>query len=364
MLNICIVAGARPNFIKVAPIIHAIREAQKEGKEVSYTLIYTGREDDETLETSLFEDLQIERPQIFLEIDSVSLNELTGKVMWAFEQYLNKNKTDVVIVVDDLASTMATAIVAKKHGVRLAHLVAGTRSFDINMPKEINRLVIDGLSDILFTAGTTSSSTAMRGGAEMSKIYMVGNILLDALRNNRNRLKRPTCLSGIEDWEYLVFTLNRKKLIDDREALEKKVRAIMENAGEMPVFAPLREKAKEVLGHLTIEYPTLHIIDPLGYLEFSYLTANACGVITDSGNIAEETTFNNIPCITINTYTEHIETVTIGTNVLVGEDTELLSSCVADMVNKKWKEGSLPDRWDGRSANRILQILFETQEND
>ena len=134
MLNICIVAGARPNFIKVAPIIHAIREAQKEGKEVSYTLIYTGREDDETLETSLFEDLQIERPQIFLEIDSVSLNELTGKVMWAFEQYLNKNKTDVVIVVDDLASTMATAIVAKKHGVRLAHLVAGTRSFDINMP--------------------------------------------------------------------------------------------------------------------------------------------------------------------------------------------------------------------------------------
>ena len=363
MLNMCIVAGARPNFIKVAPIIHAIREAKKERKEVSYTLVYTGREDDETLEPSLFEDLQIERPQIFLEIDSVSLNELTGKVMWAFEQYLNKNTTDVVIVVDDLASTMATAIVAKKHGVRLAHLVAGTRSFDINMPKEINRLVIDGLSDILFTAGTTSSSTAMRGGAEMSKIYMVGNILLDTLRNNRSRLKRPACLSGIEDREYIVFTLNRKKLIDDGKALEKKIRAIMKNAGNMPVFAPLREKAKEALGHLSAEFPTLHIIEPLGYLEFSYLTANACGVITDSGNIAEETTFNNIPCITLNNYTEHIETVTIGTNVLVGENTELLASYVADMANKKWKEGTLPDRWDGRSANRILQILYETQEN-
>lgn len=359
MINICIVAGARPNFIKVAPIIHAIMECKEEGKEVGYTLVYTGREDDATLEASLFEDLQIKRPQVFLGIDSTSLNEITGKVMWAFEQYLDSNTTDIVIVVDDLASTMATAIVAKKHGVVLAHLVAGTRSFDINMPKEINRLVIDGLSDILFTAGTTSSSTAMRGGAEMSKIYMVGNILLDTLRRNAQRLRRPECLKAIADREYIVITLNRRKLLAEKEAMLQKIRTIMEKAGDLTVIAPLRPSARNVIKEIAEDFPSLHFVEPLCYLEFAYLTAHARGVITDSGNIAEEATFNNVPCITLNTYTEHIETVTQGTNVLVGEDLKLLADSVSDMVAGKWKDGSLPDRWDGRSARRILQIILE-----
>lgn len=357
MKKICIVAGARPNFIKVAPIIYAIKEAREEGKAVEYTLVYTGREDDPTLEPSLFEDLQILPPKVFLGIDSQSLNELTGKVMWAFEKYLDENDTDVVIVVDDLASTMAAAIVAKKHGVMLAHLVAGTRSFDINMPKEINRLVIDGLSDVLFTAGTSSSSTAMRGGAEMSKIYMVGNILLDTLRRNRERMRKPECLKGCN--EYIVFTLNRKKLIADREAMIRKMRCVMENAGGIPVFAPLRSMAREAVESIATEYPSLHLIEPLGYLEFAYLTAHAKGVITDSGNIAEEATYNNVACITLNTYTEHIETVSLGTNILVGEDMALLGEAVRNMAEGKWKEGALPDRWDGRSAKRILQILCE-----
>ena len=359
MINICIVAGARPNFIKVAPIIHAIMECKEEGKEVGYTLVYTGREDDATLEASLFEDLQIKRPQVFLGIDSTSLNEITGKVMWAFEQYLDSNTTDIVIVVDDLASTMATAIVAKKHGVVLAHLVAGTRSFDINMPKEINRLVIDGLSDILFTAGTTSSSTAMRGGAEMSKIYMVGNILLDTLRRNAQRLRRPECLKDIADREYIVITLNRRKLLAEKEAMLQKIRTIMEKAGDLTVIAPLRPSARNVIKEIAEDFPSLHFVEPLCYLEFAYLTAHARGVITDSGNIAEEATFNNVPCITLNTYTEHIETVTQGANVLVGEDLKLLADSVSDMVAGKWKDGSLPDRWDGRSARRILQIILE-----
>ena len=167
-MNICIVVGARPNFMKVAPIIRAIEKAAKEGKNIAYQLVYTGKEDDATLEGSLFDDLQMPCPNTYLGVDCENLNELTGLVMAGFERYLQNHPTDVVIVVDDLASTLATAIVTKKQGITLAHLVAGTRSFDINMPKEINRLVIDGLSDLLFTAGISSNSTVSREGAELS----------------------------------------------------------------------------------------------------------------------------------------------------------------------------------------------------
>ena len=205
-MNICIFVGARPNFIKVAPILRVMEAAG-----VSHSLVYAGREDDPTLEPSLFDDLQMRSPDVFLGVDCENLNELTGQVMSAFERYLQNHKTDAVIVVDDLASTMAAAIVTKKQGIRLAHLVAGTRSFDINMPKEINRLVIDGLSDLLFTAGIGGSSAATREGAESSKIYMVGNILMDTLRFNHQRMQRPAVMDelGLENGSYIVFTLNR-----------------------------------------------------------------------------------------------------------------------------------------------------------
>ena len=221
MLNICIVAGARPNFIKVAPLVRIIIKAKAEGRAVDYHLVYTGAENDPTLESSLFEDLGIPHPDVCLGVDCVNLNELTGRVMSEFEKYLNANRTDVVIVVDDLASTMAVAIVAKKHGLTLAHLVAGTRSFDINMPKEINRLVIDGLSDLLFTAGIGSTSTATREGAELANVYMVGNILMDTLRFNRSRLVRPSLFDTLQlkEHDYIVFTLNRKALLADRDNL-------------------------------------------------------------------------------------------------------------------------------------------------
>lgn len=196
-MNICIFVGARPNFIKIAPIVRAIDKAKAEGKEIGSSLVYAGCEDDPTLEPSLFDDLQIGRPDVSLGVDCVNLNELTGQVMSAFERYLQEHSTDVVIVVDDLASTMAAAIVTKKQGILLAHLVAGTRSFDISMPKEINRLVIDGLSDLLFTAGIGGNSAATREGAESSKIYMVGNILMDTLRFNHQRFERPAVMDEL-----------------------------------------------------------------------------------------------------------------------------------------------------------------------
>ena len=348
MKHICIFTGARPNFVKVAPLIRAIQ--QTEG--CCYELVYAGREDDPTLEESLFSDLQMPRPDVFLGVDCENLNELTGKVMSEFDRYLNQHDTNTVIVVDDLASTMAAAIVTKKHGLRLAHLVAGTRSFDINMPKEINRLVIDGLSDLLFTAGIGSSSVVTREGAEMHKIYMVGNILMDSLRANHQRWTKPACVTTDD---YLVFTLNRKALIADEENLNRMLDAIVETAGGRTVIAPLRGKAKEIVER----HGGIQVVEPLSYLQFGWLTAHARGIITDSGNVAEEATFNNVPCITLNSYTEHQETVKLGTNVLVGEDAGKLREAMQQLNQGEWKQAQLPDRWDGRTAERIVKILME-----
>ena len=386
-MNICIVTGARPNFIKVAPIVRAIKNAERHGRDIQYRLVYAGKEDDPTLESSLFEDLQIDKPDVYLGVDCENLNELTGQVMSLFERYLQANKTDVVIVVDDLASTMAAAIVTKKQGITLAHIVAGTRSFDIKMPKEINRLVIDGLSDLLFTAGMGSNSIATREGAELSKIYMVGNILMDMLRFNLPRLKKPSFITEEDEKNgYLVFTLNRKALMADRANLSRMLKAMVDNAQGKTIYAPLRESVAEIINEecrmkneesagascpetkkdssFFILHSSFKTIPPLSYLEFGWLTAHARGIITDSGNVAEEATFNGVPCITLNSYTEHIETVKVGTNVLVGEDAELLGESVRKMVLGEWKQGNLPDRWDGRSAERIVQILMEYAETN
>lgn len=359
-MNICIFVGARPNFVKVAPILRAMDAAG-----VSHSLVYAGCEDDPTLETSLFDDLQMCRPDVFLGVDCENLNELTGQVMSAFEHYLQEHMTDTVIVVDDLASTMAAAIVTKKQGIRLAHLVAGTRSFDISMPKEINRLVIDGLSDLLFTAGIGGSSAATREGAESSKIYMVGNILMDTLRFNHQRFVRPSLMDDLKlaERKYIVFTLNRKAIISNTDELRALLVSMMSHNGDVPVVAPLRKLAADAVRKIVEENPLLfgglHIVNSLSYLEFGYLTAHALGIVTDSGNVAEEATFNMVPCITLNSYTEHIETVKTGSNELVGEDPVRLGEQMTHMVAGEWKHCGIPERWDGRSAERIVKTLIE-----
>ena len=359
MKNICIVAGARPNFVKVAPIIRAINKVRDNGRDVSCKLVYAGASDDPTLEPSLFEDLQMPRPDVYLGVDSPRLNEITSRVMAEFDSFLDSYPADVVIVVDDLASTMAAAIVTKKRAIKLAHLVAGTRSFDITMPKEINRLVIDALSDYLFTAGIKSNSVATREQAETSQTYLVGNILMDTLRFNHDRLKQPDVVDGtaIKSGDYLVLTLNRRALLADEEQLRQMVTAV--TGTDKPVVAPLRQEACATIERVVGRVPNLHIVSPLPYLEFGWLTAHALGIVTDSGNVAEEATFNSVPCITLNSYTEHQETVTVGSNVLVGGDTDKLNDALARLLVHDWKKCALPDRWDGRAAERIVQILIE-----
>ncbi len=368
-MNICVFCGARPNFMKVAPVIRQIENLRREGKPVESQIVYAGIANDPTLEDSLFSDLGIRRPDVFLGVDCVNLNELTGQVMSKFEVCLQDHPTDVVVVVDDLASTMAASIVTKKQGIKLAHIAAGTRSFDISMPKEINRLVIDGLSDILFTAGISNNSIANREGAELSKVYMVGNILMDNLRYCHARIEQATLPDEVahvvtaEDGSlkpYLVFTINRKALLADKDNLAKTIEAMSKAAGDRTIIAPLRGLAVETIKGLNahLDLKNFHIVSPLGYLAFARLTRHAGGIITDSGNVAEEATFNQVPCITLNSYTEHIETVKIGTNVLVGEDAEKLKEAVGKMAGGQWKQAGIPDRWDGRTAERIVEVLM------
>ncbi|KAB6152615.1 UDP-N-acetyl glucosamine 2-epimerase, partial [Bacteroides xylanisolvens] len=241
----------------------------------------------------------------------------------------------------------------------VAHLVAGTRSFDMKMPKEVNRMITDGLSDYLFTAGMVANRNLNQTGTESENVYYVGNILIDAIRYNRNRLLKPIWFSvlGLQEGNYLLFTLNRRVLLGNKENLRQLMKTIIDKSAGMPIVAPLHTYVRNAIKELDIEAPNLHIMPPQNYLFFGYLINKAKGIITDSGNVAEEATFLGIPCITLNTYAEHPETWRMGTNELVGEDPALLAKTMDTLMHGEWKRGELPERWDGRTAERIVQIL-------
>ena len=333
-MKITIVAGARPNFMKIAPITRAIEAARALGKSISYRLVYTGRKDDTSLDASLFSDLDMKAPDVYLGVESSNPTSLTAGIMIAFEQELTENPAHVVLVVDDLTATMSCAIVAKKQGIKVAHLVAGTRSFDMKMPKEVNRMITDGISDYLFTAGMVANRNLNQTGTESENVYYVGNILIDTIRYNR-------------------------VLLNNKENLRQLLKTIIEKSAGMPIVAPLHTYVRNAIKELGIEAPNLHIMPPQNYLFFGYLINKAKGIITDSGNVAEEATFMGIPCITLNTYAEHPETWRMGTNELVGEDPVLLAKAMDTLMQGEWKRGELPERWDGRTAERIVQILAD-----
>lgn len=358
-MKICIVAGARPNFIKIAPLARAINNAKEEGKNISYRLVYTGKQDDNSLDASLFSDLSMKEPDAYLGIGYENLSERAGGIMFAFTKELEKNPANVVLVVDDLTSTMACAIVAKKKNVKVAHLVAGTRSFDMTMPKEVNRMITDGLSDYLFTAGMVANRNLNQSGTENEHVYLVGNILIDTLRYNRNRLIKPTYFNilNLKEKEYILLTINRHALLNNGDNLKKLIETLIEKANGTPIVAPLHAYVRDKMKELNISASNLHILPPQSYLAFGYLMNKSKAIVTDSGNVAEEATFLSIPCITLNTYAEHPETYSIGTNELVGEDAEALGNAIDRLMKGEWKKGSLPERWDGRTAERIVQTL-------
>ena len=362
-MKITIIAGARPNFMKIAPLMRAILKAQRKGNDIHARLVYTGSAQEKNLEPSLFDDLDMPAPDTFLEVESNDFFQRLAGIIVAFAQELEAHPADMVMVVDDLTPTMACTIVAHKKGIKVAHLVAGVRSFDINMPKEVNRMITDGLSDILFTASMTANRNLSQTGIEQKHIHFVGNILMDTLRHNHNRLIRPNIFNtlGLTEKNFLLLTLNRHALLND----EKKLRALLDTLTthtDLPIVAPLRGYVKEKLMQGGITSPRLHILPPQPYLSFGYLVNHSKAIVTDSGNVAEEATFLDIPCITLNTYAEHPETITVGTNHLAGDDPKALADALEALRQGRWKKGHLPERWDGRTAERIVQTLLETSD--
>lgn len=359
-MKITIIAGARPNFMKIAPLMRAIQAAKTAGKNISARLVYTGSDEDKSLEPSLFTDLDMPRPDVYLHVDSTDFFQRMAGITVAFARELEKHPAQVVVVVDDLTPTMACSIVAKKKGLKVAHLVAGIRSFDMEMPKEVNRMITDGLSDYLFTAGMVANRNLNQTGTEQTHVHFVGNILIDTLRYNRARLQRPVVfgIMGLKEKEYILLTINRHALIESDQKLKELFETILAKT-DKTIIAPLHNYVKNKLSSLGITSERLHILPPQPYLAFGYLINNANAIITDSGNVAEEATFLNIPCITLSNYAEHPETVTIGTNCLVGENAKELATALETLGKGEWKEGHLPERWDGRAAERIVQTLLE-----
>lgn len=360
MRKIVLVAGARPNFMKIAPIVEAIRQSRCEGNEIEYSLVHTGQHYDSKMSEEFFVQLNIPQPDVNLEAGSGSQAEQTGAIMTRFEKYLTENRCDLVLVVGDVTSTLACAIVAKKMLIPVAHVEAGIRSGDRSMPEEINRLVTDSISDFFFTTSAVANANLKREGKNDRQIFFVGNTMIDTLLKNENRLKAPYFWDdlSLKKGSYLVMTLHRPANVDSKEQLEAIFKIVEENAYKIPVIFPVHPRTKSNMEKFGIKSSQFHFTDPLGYLEFNYLVKNSKAVITDSGGITEETTVMGIPCITLRNSTERPETITIGTNELVGIHPRNIKPALEKIMKGTWKKGGIPELWDGQTARRIVDIII------
>ena len=358
---ITIVAGARPNFMKIAPIIHAIDESNQKEKIIIYRLVHTGQHFDEKMSKAFFRDLNIPDPDINLECGGGSQAEQTACIMVAFENELMINPADIVLVVGDVTSTLACSIVAKKLKTKVAHVEAGIRSFDLTMPEEINRMVTDSISDYFFTTSESANINLTNSGISEDRIFFVGNVMIDALYANINRIIKPLIFvqKNLDKKKYIVATLHRPDNVDDPNKLKQYITAITESVNNIPVIFPVHPRTAKILSNLNIIAKNLYLIEPLGYLEFIYLVKNALAVVTDSGGITEETTVMGIPCLTLRDNTERPETVTIGTNELIGTNPQKIQPYFDKLFKGLWKTGDIPEMWDGKAAQRIVNILTQ-----
>jgi len=359
-MRITIIAGARPNFMKIAPIIHAINEVQKNGENMQYRLVHTGQHYDQKMSDTFFKELNIPEPDVNLGCGGGTQAEQTASILIAFEKELMANPTDMVVVVGDVTSTMACSIVAKKLNTKVAHVEAGIRSWDLTMPEEINRMVTDCLSDYFFTTTELAGKNLCNNGVSLESIFFVGNVMIDTLLANRHRFKKPDFFEylNLQKGKYFVLTMHRPANVDEAEKLKALMREIINNVQNLPVLFPIHPRTSKIFSELGIQAPNLKIVDPLGYLEFNYLVENSKCVITDSGGITEETTVMGIPCITLRDNTERPETITIGTNELIGTNPDAIKPALQKLFQGQWKQGAIPEKWDGKAAERIVEVLI------
>lgn len=363
-MKITIVAGARPNFMKIAPIIAAIEKQASAGKDISYLLVHTGQHYDKNLSDTFFEELNIPKPHSNLEVKSGSQAQQTAAIMERFEEELSNNRPNVVLVVGDVTSTMACAIVAKKAHIDVVHVEAGIRSGDRKMPEEINRIVTDSITDYFYTTTKEASQNLLDVGMRKEQVHLVGNVMIDTLLGNLDRIKKPDFWHkyGLKNKEYYVMTLHRPSNVDQANDLSELIHVIMKRAGDKPVVFPVHPRTLKMLEKLEISHENLHFVAPQGYLNFIYLIKNAFAVLTDSGGITEETTMLNVPCLTFRDSTERPETCVLGTNVLVGQDLTLIEKAFDNLQASSWPQAQEIPLWDGKAATRIVQSLISIYE--
>ena len=353
-----LIAGARPNFMKIAPIIDALQAAKANGGHLRYRLIHTGQHYDEQMSGGFLEQLGIPAPDINLRVGSGTQAEQTANIMVRYEKVLFDVRSDACLVVGDVTSTMACSIAARKLGVPVAHVEAGIRSGDWSMPEEINRVVTDSITNWFFTTSEFANENLQNAGIEPDRIFFVGNTMIDTLLKQMPKLRPPAFWDelGLAPQGYFVLTLHRPANVDETETLLQFLHAIAEGTRDLPVIFPVHPRTAKALGE-SVRIPRLCCVPPQGYLEFNYLVKHAKGVITDSGGITEETTVMGVPCLTLRNSTERPETVTIGTNELVGTDPRKLQPVLARLMAGEWKRGGIPEKWDGCAARRIVAEL-------
>ncbi|UCS94401.1 UDP-N-acetylglucosamine 2-epimerase (non-hydrolyzing) [Echinicola marina] len=361
MLNITLVAGARPNFMKVAPIIHAIRHRKEAGEPIDYRLVHTGQHYDRKMSGDFFEQLEIPNPDSNLGAGGGSQAEQTAAIMIGFEKELGANRPDVVLVVGDVTSTLACSITSKKLLIPVVHVEGGIRSGDMSMPEEINRIVTDSITDHFFTTSELANENLQKSGVGEDRIHFVGNTMIDTLLHKMDQLTPPSeaYLRNLAPKSYFVLTMHRPANVDEEGKLKAMMEALIAGAGDYPIIFPVHPRTAKVLQKLGIKHERLHYADPLSYLEFNYLVKNAKAVITDSGGITEEASVMNVPCLTLRDNTERPETIALGTNELVGTDPSNLQPYLDRLKTGAWKEYQGIPLWDGKTAVRIVEKLQE-----
>ncbi len=351
-----LIAGARPNFVKIAALIHANSLLDSE---IQFRLIHTGQHYDETLSGSFFRDLALPPPDINLGVGSGSQAEQTALIMIRYEEILLKERPEMCIVVGDVTSSMACAITAKKMQVRVAHIEAGIRSNDWSMHEEVNRTIIDSIADYFFTTTQNASLNLIKMGIENDKIHFVGNTMIDTLLRFRSLFQQPKIWEELclEEQKYIMLTLHRPGNVDEAQRLNKTLNEILFHSRNLPVIFPVHPRTAKIVNTLKSAHPNLHIIEPLNYLQFNFLIERAKAVITDSGGITEETTILGVPCMTLRDNTERPETITIGTNELLGTDPNAIGFALKKLFEDQWKSGGIPEMWDGKTGERILKLI-------